>query len=98
MTAECFMTWRQYIECNLSLLGYKYNIALDYGTRKQECLKDSLVFSHMMYNSIKCLAFYTEAEQEADSTLTTGDKTGCLTHEELITILYEIKRLITVCV
>ena len=97
MTAECFTTWRQYIECNLSTLGYKYSIASGYGTRKEECLRESLIFASMMYSSIKCFAFYTEAEQEADSTLTTGDKTGCLTHDELMTILYGIKRLIQSC-
>lgn len=97
MTSEAFVIWRQYIECNLSTLAYKYNIAAGYGTPKEACIKNAHLYASLMYKTIKCLDFYTEAEQEADSTLTTGDKTECLTHDELMIILYDIKRLIQSC-
>lgn len=97
MTAESFILWRQYIQCSLSTLAYKYNLAVGYGTPKKECLRNSHLYASLMYKTIRDLAFYTEAEQAADDTLTTGDKTGCLTHDELMIILYDIKRLIESC-
>lgn len=97
MTQECFSIYKSYFACKLNDLGDKLAIAQMYGTKKEECYKHDLIISTFLFEAIRCLCFYTQAEQEEDATLTTGDKLGCATHDEIMTIINKLKSILDSC-
>lgn len=97
MTQDCFDIWKGYFACQLNDLGNKLAIAQMYGTKKIGCYTDDLIIATFLFRSICHLCYYTEAEQEADTTLTTGDKLGCATHDEIMTIINKLKSILNEC-
>jgi len=97
LNQECFDIWKGYFACKLDTLGNNLAIAQSYQTSKEKCYREDLTIASFLFIAICNLCFYTEAEQEADEDLTTGDKLGCLTHNEVMTIIYKLKSILTEC-
>lgn len=97
MTQDCFDIWKGYFACKLDTLGYNLANAQAYQTKKEPCYREDLIIASFLFIAICNLCFYTEAEQDADATLTTGDKLGCLTHDEVMTIINKLKSMLDQC-
>lgn len=97
MTTECFDIWKGYFAYKLNDLGNNLSIAQSYATKKELCYRQDLIIATFLFRAICQLCFYTEAEQEADDTLTTGDKLGCATHDEIMTIINKLKSILDEC-
>ena len=97
MTQECFDTYKTYLAYHLIMLQDKYVKQRKWGLTKAKCTYQELFKATFMFETIRCLCFYTEAELEADDTLFTGDKSECLTHDEVMLIITGIKRIVEEC-
>ena len=97
MTQECFDIYKTYFACKITDLADKYVNQRKFGLTKASCTYDELFKVIFMFESIRCFCFYTEAEQEADDALTTGDKSEFISHDDIMLIITGIKRIVEKC-